>query len=58
MILDTALLNTQHYKVRINPEKGVASSLHLSVIAIENGAFRSLNYGHQLYFIYIFCVIS
>ena len=45
MVLDAALLSTQHYKVRIkgkwsNPGKGVAPHRHLGVVAIENGAFR------------------
>ena len=44
MILDASLVNTQHYKVRIkskwsNPEKEVAPSRHLSVVAMEKGAF-------------------
>ena len=44
MLLDISLLNTQHYKVRIkvkssNPGKGVSPLLHLSVVAIEKGAF-------------------
>ena len=44
MVLDTFLLNIQHYKVRIkgkvsNPGKGVAHSLHFYVVAIEKGAF-------------------
>ena len=48
MVLDAALLNTQHYKVWIkskwnNLGKGVAPPLHLSVVAIEKGAFRSPN---------------
>ena len=44
MVLDATLLNTQHYKVRVkwsNPGKGVAPSLHFSVVAIEKGAFGS-----------------
>ena len=46
MVLDAALLNTQHYKVRIkgkmyNPRNGVAPYLHLGVVAIEKGAFGS-----------------
>ena len=46
LILDVALLNTQHNKVRIkvkwsNPGKGVGPSLHLGVVAIENGVFVS-----------------
>ena len=44
MVLDTSLLNTQHYKVRIKGKveqsrEGVAPSLHLGVVAIEKGAF-------------------
>ena len=38
MVLDTSLLNAQHFKVRI---KGKMQHLHLSVVAIEKGAFRS-----------------
>ena len=46
IVLDASCFNTQHYKVRIkdkwhNPGKGVASPLHLSVVAIEKGAFGS-----------------
>ena len=47
MVLDAALLNTQHYKVRIkgkveqSREKSSAFPLHLGVVAIEKGAFRS-----------------
>ena len=46
MVLDAALINTQHYKVRIKGKveqsrEGVAPSLHLSVVAIEKGAFGS-----------------
>ena len=53
MVLDTYLLNTQHYNVRIKGkldqcrEKNSAfpyafrSSLRLGVVAIENGAFGS-----------------
>ena len=42
MVLDASLLNIQHYKVRIksrwsDPEKGVAPSLHLNVVAVETG---------------------
>ena len=40
MILDAALLNTQHYKVRIKG-KMEQPPLHLGVIAIEKGAFKS-----------------
>ena len=44
MVLDAALLNTQHYKVRVkwnNPGNGVALSSPLGVVAIEKGAFWS-----------------
>ena len=42
MVLDATLLNTQHYKVKwSNPGKGVVLPLHLGVVAIEKGAFRS-----------------
>ena len=37
MVLDTSLLNTQQFKVRIK-SKG-KQSLHLDVVAIEKGAF-------------------
>ena len=46
MVLDAALLNTQHYKVRIKGkvEQSEAWScalfLHFGVVAIEKGAFR------------------
>ena len=45
IVLDISLLNSQH-KVRVkwsNPEKGVAPSLHLGVVAIEKRAFGSLS---------------
>ena len=44
MVLDTSLLNSQQYKVRVkwsNPGKGVAPSLLVGVVAIEKGAFYS-----------------
>ena len=47
MILDTSLINTQHYKVRIKSkvEQSRKSNsdlpLHLSVVANEKGAFKS-----------------
>ena len=47
MVLDAALLNTQHYKVRIkgkveqSGEWSGPSPLHLGAVAIEKGAFRS-----------------
>ena len=45
MVLDTSLLNTQQYKVRIegkeeqSKERSSAPPLYLGVVAIENGAF-------------------
>ena len=47
MVLDTSLLNTHHYKVRIkdkveqSKERSSALPLHLGVVAIEKGAFWS-----------------
>ena len=47
MLLDTSLLNIQQYKVCImgkveqSRERSNALSLHLSVVAIEKGAFWS-----------------
>ena len=47
MVLDTSLLNTQHYKVRIKGKVEQYSErsftpLHFNVIAIEKKAFESL----------------
>ena len=47
MVLDTSLLNTRQYKVRIKGkevqfwERSSALPLHLGVVAIEKGAFWS-----------------
>ena len=47
MVLDTSLLNTQQYKVRIkgkveqSRERSIALPLHLGVVAIEKGALCS-----------------
>ena len=46
MVLDTSLLNTQQYKVGIKGKveqsrERSSAPLHLSVVAIENGIFRS-----------------
>ena len=45
MVLDAALLNTKHYKVRIKGKVGQStersSALHLGVVALEKGAFES-----------------
>ena len=45
MVLGVALLNTQHYKVRIKGEvkqsrEWSSTHLHLGVVAIEKGAFQ------------------
>ena len=44
-VLDTSLLNTQDYKVRIKGKveqsRDSSAPLHLSVVAIEKGAFDS-----------------
>ena len=60
MVLDTSLLNTQHYKVRIkrkvekSREWSSALPLHLGVVAIEKGAFwSSSTKERQLYFTYL-----
>ena len=43
MVLNISFLNTHHYKVRIKGkvEKEWRLSLHLGVVAIENGTFWS-----------------
>ena len=47
IVLDTSLLNTQHYKVHVkgkveqSRERSSSSPLHLSVVAIEKGVFWS-----------------
>ena len=46
MVLDTSLLNTQQYKVRIKDSGAILGKekhplLHLGVVAIEKGAFWS-----------------
>ena len=44
MVLNTALLNTQHYKVRIKGKMEQSwERLDLDVVAIEKGAFRLLS---------------
>ena len=49
-VLDAALLNTQHYKVRIKGSRAIQgkklpSPLNLGVVAIEKGAFESPSTG-------------
>ena len=43
IVLDTSLLNTRHYKVHIKSKvrKELHPPLHLDVVPIEKGAFRS-----------------
>ncbi len=64
MVLDTSLLNTQQYKVRIkgkveqSRERSSAGVVHLSVVAIEKGAFWSppttvANFTYIYIYIYI-----
>ena len=49
MVLDTSLLNTQQYKVRIKG-KEVAPSLYLGTVAIEKESLLVvLDNGRQLY---------
>ena len=49
MVLDTSLINTQQYKVRIkgkvewSRERSSALPLHLGVVAIEKGPFWPLS---------------
>ena len=48
MVLDAALLNTQHYEVRIKGKVGQSKEwsstpLHLGLVAIEKGVFGSLS---------------
>ena len=56
MVFDAALLNTQHYKVRIkgNPVKGVALSPTHWCSSYRKGSLRvTLDYGRQLYLLYV-----
>ncbi len=54
MVLDTSLLNTQQYKVRIegkveqSKERSSALRLHLGVVAVEKGAFGSSLLSHVI----------
>ena len=63
MVFDTFLLNTQHHKVWIkgkwnNPGKDYHPPLHLSVVAIEKGAFGlPLTMVSQILYIYIYIYI-
>ena len=66
MVLDSFLLNTQHYKVyikgKVEQSRERSSTLpYLSVVAIEKGAFEFLltmiTSFYLLYFIYIYIYI-
>ena len=63
MVLDASLLNTQHYKVRIKgkveqPREGVAPSPTHWCSSYRKGSLRvTLDYGRQLYFLYIYIYI-
>ena len=50
MVFDTALLSTQNYKARIKSkvDPGNEVTPSPSVVAIENGAFRSLSFTYYL----------
>ena len=60
MVLDTSLLNTQQYKVRIKGKleqsrERSSTPLHLGVVAIEKGAFGlPSTKGRQHYFYYYY----
>ena len=63
MVLDSSLLNTQHYKVRIKGKveqyrEGVAPSLTPWCSSYRKRSLRvTLDYGRQLYFTYIYIYI-
>ena len=60
MVFDDSLLNTQHYKGKVEQSReGVAPPLHLGVVAIEKGAFglpstMVANFTFLLIYIYIY----
>ena len=56
MVLDASLLNTQHYMVWIKG-KEEHPPLHWGVVAIEKGAFRSLNYGRPTYIVSVYVFV-
>ena len=58
MVLDAALLNTQHYKVRLkwsNPVNGVVPSLHLRVLKRKPLGHPQLRSLTLLFFTYTVC---
>ena len=63
MVLDTSLLNTQHYKVRIKGQvepsrEGVAPSPTSWCSSYRKGSLRvTLDYGRQLYFTYTIALL-
>ena len=64
MVLDAALLNTQHYNVRIkdkveqSKERVASLPLYLCVVAIEKGAFRSPSTTSSTLFIHVWIRIQ
>ena len=64
MVLDTSLLNTQHYKVRIKGKveqsrEGVAPSPTHWCSSYRKGSLRvTLDYGRQLYLLYFTAVLN
>ena len=60
MVIDTSLLNTQHYKVRIKGKVEQSREI-LGVVAIEKGAFWSpsttvAKFIYIYIYIYVVCV--
>ena len=63
MVLDTPLLNTHQYKVRIKSSGAIQIKeqcplLHLGVVATEKGAFRSPSTPVNNFTIYIYIIRS
>ena len=67
IVLDTSLLNTKHYKVRVknkgelSRERNSTPPLHFGVVSFEKGAFGSpstmvTNFTNIYIYIYIMCV--
>ena len=63
MVLDTSLLNTQHYKIRIKGKversRERSNTLtYTSVVAIEKGAFRSPSTKVANFTFYLSCLMA
>ena len=63
MVLDAALVNTQHYKVRIKGKvaqsrEGICAPVHLGVVAIEKGTFGSPSTKVANFTFYFKCLLS